>query len=56
MRQRKSTKLLEKTILLQLLVEPDQSSMVYQLDMINQTLCIAWIRENSCHGCPSPEV
>jgi len=41
MRQHKSTKLLEKPIiLLQLLVEPDQSSMVYQLHMINQTLCI----------------
>ena len=29
-----------KNILLQLLVEADQSSMVYQFPMINQTLCI----------------
>jgi len=27
-------------ILLLLLVEPDQSSVVYQLSVINQTLCI----------------
>jgi len=40
MRQYKSTKLLKKTILLQLLVETDQSSMVYQFPMINQALCI----------------
>ena len=33
-------KLLEKPILLQLLVEPDLSSVVYQLPMINQTLSI----------------
>jgi len=32
--------MIKKTILLQLSVEPDQSSMVYQLPMINQTLCI----------------
>jgi len=38
MRQCKSTKLLKKPILLPLLVEPDQSSMIYQLPMINQTL------------------
>jgi len=31
---------LKKTILLQLLVETDQSSMVYQFPMINQTLCV----------------
>jgi len=40
MRQCKSTKPFENPILLELLVEPDQSSMVYQLPMINQTLCI----------------
>jgi len=40
MRQCKSTKLLKKTILFQLLVETDQSSMVYQFSMISQTLCI----------------
>jgi len=40
MRQCKSTKLLKKTILLQLLVEPDQSSMVYQFPMINQTFIV----------------
>jgi len=34
MRQCKSTKLLKKPILLQLIVEPDQSRMVYQLPMI----------------------
>ena len=39
MRQCKSTTLL-KPILLQLLVEPDQDSMVCQLPVINQTLCI----------------
>jgi len=37
MRQYKSTKLLKKPILLQLRVELDQSRMVYQLPMINQT-------------------
>jgi len=31
---------LKKNILLQLTVELDQSRMVYQLPMINQTLCI----------------
>jgi len=50
MRQHKSTKLLEKPILLQLLAEPDQSSMVYQLHMINQTLYIVQMQGNSCHG------
>jgi len=40
MSQRKSTKLLKKPILLQLLIETDQSSMVYQFSMISQTLCI----------------
>jgi len=40
MRQCNSTKLLKKTILLQLLVEPGQNSMVYQLPIINQTVCI----------------
>ena len=40
MRQCNSTKLLKKPILLQLLVEPGQNSMVYQLPIINQTLCI----------------
>jgi len=30
----------KKPILLQLLVERDQSSMFFQLPMINQTLCI----------------
>jgi len=33
-------KLLEKPILLQRLVEPDLSTVVYQLAVINQTLCI----------------
>jgi len=37
MRQYKSTKLLKKPILFQLRVELDQSRMVYQLPMINQT-------------------
>jgi len=50
MGQRKLAKLLEKPILLQLLVEPDQSSTVYQLRMINQTLCIVQMLKNSCHG------
>jgi len=40
MRQCNSTKLFKKNILLQHLVEPGQNSMVYQLPMINQTLCI----------------
>jgi len=40
MRQCNSTKLLEKPIPLQLLMEPGQSSMVYQLPMINRILCI----------------
>jgi len=40
MRQRKSTKLLKKQILLQRLVKPHQDNMVYQLTMINQTLCV----------------
>jgi len=41
MRQCKSTKLLKNIyILLQLLVETDQSSVVYQFPMVNQTLCI----------------
>ena len=39
-----------KTILLQLLVEPDQSSMVYQFPMINQALCIVEMLEHECHG------
>ena len=56
MRQRKSTKLLEKPILLQLLVEHDQSSMVYQLHVINQTVCIVQMLKNSCHSWPLPEV
>jgi len=30
----------KKNILLQLLVEPDQSSMAYQFPVINQTLCV----------------
>jgi len=34
----KSTQLLKEPILLQRLVEPDQSSMVYWLFTINQTL------------------
>jgi len=49
---------LKKTILLQLLVESDQSSrlMVYQLCLITQTLCIVQILETSCHGWPLPKV
>jgi len=43
-------KLLKKPTLLQLLVEPYQSSMVYQLSMINQTLCLVCMLENSYHG------
>jgi len=35
-RQCKSMKLLKEPILLQLLIEPDQSSMVHELSMINQ--------------------
>jgi len=31
----------QELTVLQLLVKPDQSSEVYQLSMINQTLCIA---------------
>jgi len=31
--------MLKEPVLLQVLIEPDQSSMVYQLSMINQTLC-----------------
>jgi len=46
MRQCKSTKLLKKTILLQFLVEPGQSSLVCQLPVINQTLCIVQMLEN----------
>jgi len=45
MRHCKSTKLLKKTITFQLLVELDQNSMVYQLPMINQTLCMVQILE-----------
>jgi len=40
MRQCKSAKLLKKTILLQLLVDPDQSSMFCQFPMINQTYSV----------------
>jgi len=40
MGQCKSTKLLKKPIPFQLLVEPDQRSMVHQLSMINQTLFV----------------
>jgi len=39
MRQCKSTKLLNKLLYLNL-IEPDQSSMFYQLPMIKQTSCI----------------
>jgi len=46
----KLTKLLEEPILLQLLVEPDQRSMVFQLSMINQTFRIVSVLENSYHG------
>jgi len=57
MRQCKSTNFFKKKlILLQFLVEPDQSSMVYQVSMINQTLCIVKMLEHPCHGWPSPEV
>ena len=36
---------ISETILFQLFVELDQNSMVYQLPMINQTLCRAQILE-----------
>jgi len=52
----KSTKLFEELFLLHLLVEPDQSSMVYQLPMINQMLCIVQVLGNSYHGLPLREV
>jgi len=54
MRQCKSTKLLKKSILLQLLVEPEPSSMFYQLLMINQALCTLQMLGNSWHGWPLP--
>jgi len=38
--QCKSTQLLKEPILLQFLVEPDQSNVVYQLPMINQTCTV----------------
>jgi len=46
--QCKSTKLLEP-FLLQPLVEIDESSVVYQLSMINQTLC-TWVSEGFFPG------
>jgi len=48
--QCKSTKLHKEPILLQLLIEPDQGGMVYQLSMIYQTLRIVQMLENSCRG------
>jgi len=38
-----------RNLLHQSLVEPDQSTMFYQLSMINQTLC-AWGSENVIQG------
>jgi len=49
----------ESTVLyltLRLLVELDKSRMVYQLSMINQTLCIVWVLGNSYYGWPLLEV
>jgi len=43
-------KLIKDPILLQRLVEPDQSNMVYKLPGINQTLLIVEVLENSYHG------
>jgi len=37
-------------MLLQHLVEPDQSSVVYQLTVINQTLCVVYMLEKLCNG------
>jgi len=36
-------------------MEPYQSSMVYQLSIINEA-CIVWMLEDSYHGWPLPEV
>jgi len=49
-------KLIKDPILLQRLVEPDQSNMVYKLPGINQTLLIVEVLENSYHGWHLPEV
>jgi len=40
----------EEPIPFQLLVKLDQSSKVYQFSMIDQTLCIVQVLENSCYG------
>jgi len=47
--QCKSTKLLQEPFLLQPFVELDQSSVAYQLTMINQTLC-TWVSEKFFPG------
>jgi len=43
-----------KPILLQLIVQPDQSSMAYQLPMIYQTLWKEWILEQGSTTCAYP--
>jgi len=41
--------MLKEPIRLQFLVELDQSTMVYQLSVINQMSCIVQMLEKSCH-------